>query len=1557
MGNWSSTTPGGVTCSFSAGYTFQDPSGGRHNLHLGTTSYANPGNYLCGSAYVSGGDEKYAAWLLNDANGGTVYPPVLVSDADGTVYYFSTPYRYLFGTGLSSPPDYIEDRNGNKITISSQSTGAFTVTDTTGRAAITSNGRGGSGTTNTLSASGMNYKVNWTSATPNFSFPHEMLYNVDGYLCQWSSATAAETVVNTITLPNNKNYTFKYGTNPNAPNSYGLLSEIDYPTGEWVRYTWKMSDTYSQAITFLAIAGPGGSTFPGGCIALVQTPVVATRSIGHAGSATADQIQTFTYNTVWNSAAWTSKTTTVSTEDVVRGVTAKTIYTYGPGNAGNNNPYLYYSWIASQLPLETSIEYYDFGAIFPFRTVNKTWADNFDLASQETVLYDGGTQPSQITYSYTGGILSQLTNKSEYDYGLTLLRSTTTKYQPFATTPLGGLIADKPCQTIIYDGNNNKFAETDYLYDNGAVLCGTPSTSSETVVNGLVTGTHDEANYGPTSTAVRGNLTNKTRWGSVGGSPITTYTYDETGQVLSMTDPCGIGSCSDMTGSAHTTLFYYADNYTVLSAGTNVGYTPGGATNTYLTKVTDALGYFDTFSYDYNNGQLTNSADLNRKSTGYIYNDSLARPTQLSYPDGGQTALAYNDSPYNPSIPSAPSVTSTKLITSQQSEVSTASFDGLGNTIETTLSSDPDGATYSATTYDGLGHPYKVYNPTRCSTPTSNCGESTGGVTMYQYDALGRLTLIQRPDLFSWVTYAYGANQAAITDEAGNERTTQTDGLGRLTGVWEAPNVSGYNYQTHYQYDPLNNLTCAVQQGTDTTAFTACGTAPASWRPRSFSYDSLSHLTSATNPESGTITYSYDLNGNMASKVAPKPGQTGTLKGTTNYSYDALNRLTQKAYVNLATASVKFGYDGGTAPTCGQNPPTIASPTNLVGRMSTMCAAYSGSSWSYDPMGRPLLESRTNGGGGSQPKYSVGYFYNLDGSLAKLTYPSGNVLTYNIGGAGRPVSATDSANSYVSSGTYAPQGSLAGMINGYTSSFAGIVTANTYNDRLQPLTRSASAGTSPIFNLCYFFGATQNLPFPCNNATSNNDNGNLYTIQNLLNSWDDIWYSYDPLNRLSTAGISSGSDCWQEVYTIDAWGNLTNIAPPINPIWICPNENLNAPALANNQLTGFSYDAAGNIIHDVSNAYTYDGENRILTAAGWTYSYDADGERMEKSSGSSGTKYWFGPAGILTESSLTGTINEEYIYFNGERIARVDRPSGAVHYYFPDHLSSATFITDAVGNVQEQYRYYPFGGLISSVGSDPNKYKFNGKERDLESNLDEFGARYYTSALGRFMTPDWADEPTAVPYANFGNPQSLNLYSFVENNPMTTGDPDGHCVGDGDGNTECGMSLPYTSGTMALEGADTRTIQPNLLANKWWQKLKNLFSCDDNCGPSYANTLPWPALKRVEWTIAAGARTAVVGGLLAGYLVSPPGQFAKDTIGPNKTPNPPSDPKQSPGKGWEWRGKGAPGSAEGSWYNPGTGESLHPDLNHPDPIGPHWDYRDPSGNDWRIYPDGNASPK
>lgn len=88
-------------------------------------------------------------------------------------------------------------------------------------------------------------------------------------------------------------------------------------------------------------------------------------------------------------------------------------------------------------------------------------------------------------------------------------------------------------------------------------------------------------------------------------------------------------------------------------------------------------------------------------------------------------------------------------------------------------------------------------------------------------------------------------------------------------------------------------------------------------------------------------------------------------------------------------------------------------------------------------------------------------------------------------------------------------------------------------------------------------------------------------------------------------------------------------------------------------------------------------------------------------------------------------------------------------------------------------------------------HKFTGKERDAESGLDYFGARYYASTMGRFMSPDYDTLPDTVPYADFNNPQSLNLYSYGGNNPLSSADANGHsvnvCTNDAYGNQQCSL--------------------------------------------------------------------------------------------------------------------------------------------------------------------------
>ena len=106
-------------------------------------------------------------------------------------------------------------------------------------------------------------------------------------------------------------------------------------------------------------------------------------------------------------------------------------------------------------------------------------------------------------------------------------------------------------------------------------------------------------------------------------------------------------------------------------------------------------------------------------------------------------------------------------------------------------------------------------------------------------------------------------------------------------------------------------------------------------------------------------------------------------------------------------------------------------------------------------------------------------------------------------------------------------------------------------------------------------------------------------------------------------------------------------------------------------------------------------------------------------------------------------------------------------------MSNATGTT-----IESESDFHPFGGervITSPTPSLTNQnYKFTGKERDTESGLDYFGARFYSSTLGRWMSADWSAVPIPVPYADLGNPQTLNLFQYVENNPITGVDPDGH---------------------------------------------------------------------------------------------------------------------------------------------------------------------------------------
>ena len=805
---------------------------------------------------------------------------------------------------------------------------------------------------------------------------------------------------------------------------------------------------------------------------------------------------------------------------------------------------------------------------------------------------------------------------------------------------------------------------------------------------------------------------------------------------------------SSPLGNGNTTVYSYdvgggtAGNLTQINKGLNaiynMTYTPKGmlyqsidplsnsttytydSSNLFPSSIENALGQYTYYNYDDNTGLLNAVRDPNNQTTSYTY-DEMNRLLSVAYPDGGSTGYTYDDTP------GSLSVQVTDAITSSQNKVETATVDGLGRLTRTELNTDPEAPDYVDTVYDGLGRKASVSNPYR----TTN--DPTYGVTSYQYDALNRLLTQTQPDQ-SAIQYSYSGNQTIVTDETGNLRKTQTNALGWLTNVWEAPGVNGYGYETSYTYDGLGNLTLVSQPGANN---------------RTFVFDQLSRLTSANNPETGPASYGYDTTSTLTSK-------TDNRHFTITYRPDALHRIISKSYSD-SEPIIYYCYDNQQA-ACG----TLSVP-NGVGRRTGMADASGTTSWSYDVMGRVAKTLQTIAGQSGE----TWYYYNLDGSLNYEVYPDGNNMWYTYSSAARPIVANyddlgENFN-YVNNATYTASGALTSYQNeNFAQNVVGTI-SNSYNNRLQPAALSAATSQGTIFSLTYNF----NL--------ANHDNGNVVGVTNNLDSTRSQTFTYDPLNRLQTAGTSSS---WGNTYTYDSRGNLTGKNSLSGR---SQGESWTDTSDANNHMNGYGYDLAGNlssingVIYNIFNA-----ENQWVSQTTYnvSYLYDGDGHRVVASGGASGTRvYWHDVTGnVIEENDQNDSVVNEYLYLGGQRIARVYEQFSP-YYYYGDHLGTSRVIADQNGNKCYDADYFPWGDEEHVfVNSCAQNYKFTGKERDPDMGVDYFGARFYQGGMARFYSPDWSASPLDIPYADLTNPQSLNLYSYVNNNPLSKVDKDGHEV-------------------------------------------------------------------------------------------------------------------------------------------------------------------------------------
>ena len=715
-------------------------------------------------------------------------------------------------------------------------------------------------------------------------------------------------------------------------------------------------------------------------------------------------------------------------------------------------------------------------------------------------------------------------------------------------------------------------------------------------------------------------------------------------------------------------------------------------------------------------------------------------------------------------------------------------FDELGRA---RLARTTDGTIIAATTettgikvqtrqlFSGNNRYQLASNPYRASTSSGASGEETMGWTRTKFDPNGRAIEFETFDGETlpspWgtnttstgkVTTVYNADQTTITDQAGKVRRSTVDGLGRLIQVDEDP--SGLNYTTTYDYDVVDNLTDVLQSG----------------QPRTFVYNSLSRLTSATNPESGTTSYTYDNNGNLLRKVDARNVATCFATGSCSAaalgtsSYDELNRPVFQQYSD-PTPDVRFCYDGqvynATTDVCGTPATTIPfADGRLTGSGSTVSAT---NFTVYDALGRVTAsEQITPDPQGVNRTYAFTYQYKRDDSLQQQINPAGRVLTYNYDGAGRISNAAgqigaEPVKNYTSSYAYTPHG--AARLFTYSN---GLEEQSCFNSRLQPVGIRLGQGEDidcdaavDLLSLGFSYGTTSN-------------NGNVVS-QTLdapgLPASLTQTYGYDGVNRLSSV-VEGG---WSRNYGYDAFGNrwlsgavghtLPNSTPTAETDFSSSTNRLLKNAAA--------YDNAGNLLGEsLLGTMAYDAENHQisftdpLTSAVTTYAYDGNRNRVKKVTSTSTTLYVY---------DAFGNLAAEY--------ADV-APSAApgTHYRTTDHLGSTRLVTDAAGGVVSRRDFFPFGeeipgsatfgnrqlvtdGQSDTTYNDPSGYRqqFTGQERDEESEFDYFGARYFGSALGRFTSPDapFLDQTPA-------DPQSWNLYPYVRNNPLTYIDPTGQAI-------------------------------------------------------------------------------------------------------------------------------------------------------------------------------------
>jgi RHS repeat-associated protein len=1304
----------------------------------------------------------------------TIYDPMEYADLSGPVttttgtgiagwLFFPDGARY---TIMSGDVSQIRDRNGNQVNICeggwSGCTG-YSATDPLSRITsftYASFPNGATVASDTIAFTGFN----GASRTVTVNYGQLSSYlapgqNLQTYGCLFPDLTNGSTqtdfnpyVTTSIVLPNNQSYSFLY-------TSYGEVAQVTLPTGGVIQYEYggmvpNPSGSYSgaaQISTGTCGSGADGvislttierrllvrKVLPAGVSGPVEqwttyafaaggTPqsnsTVTVQHLNSAGTALSQEQHYYYQNPAYEQFADASPTHYTPWQE---GREYQTNFLDGSGNLLRS---VANTWIQRPCP--------DYASDAPCWFTGTTAASpNMPttyngptapahypaLSETDTTLSDSG-QVSSLTYLYDQ--YNNRTDTYEYDYGGsplsgTLLRHTnrtflTRGYDVINTSnPSASIhLRDLPSTELVTDGSGNTSSQTNIFYDQTALTDYGPLAN------------HDSG-YGASYTT-RGNATGKQSFISGSASITQQSAYDTLGNVLTATD--GNGN--------NTYITFTSPDYALPKT---ISKTASGKTLTWSKS-------YDLSSSQVYTGQVTGFTDPNNNTTAYSdLSDPLDRLSLVTLPTTGRTQFLYNDV-------SQTITTETDQVTAGDAKVvSETLFDGFGRQIQSRAfeDSNPSGTNYISTeqTFDALGRQYQASLPHR-----QNAATHWSTTT---YDALSRVIGAATDD-GSTTRSSYSGNVTTVTDPAGNLRASTTDAAGRLTAVTEAGSVT-----TNYHYSASDDLLAVCQAGSFGANYSCT-----SGEGRQFTYDWLSRLTSATNPESGTMQYSqYDNNGNLLSK-------TDARSVTTTVTYDALNRPLSKSYSGGAAPSVTYCYDG-TAATTGGGGCTSASPAipNPLGHLTQEYSSASVTTYTaFDGMGHVTASSQLTGGTtyAFGAAASPGYAYNLSGQLTSETYPSGRQVTYDFDAAGRTAHVKNPATggvTYADLSLFNPGGNQYGYApNGgiQTMTLGNAVVENWSWDPIRLMPTQTQIGS--LLTLNYYY-----CPSGGTSCSSNNGNmlGQSITTPTLGTVTQNYSYT-DGFNRLTSAAETNAQSqqTWQQTFQYDSYGNRALTSGYTQYPALTPG-SLTA-FNGSNQWTGAGYDAGGNTTSVPQQTFTYDAENRLTASTqqgtpAISYAYDGDGRRVQKTVGGSVSTYVYDASSQLAAEygtpTDTGTTYVSVDHLGSTRL--LQRSAGLQHY---DYLPFGEDLPQGIGGRDGTYApgIYP-------TSPDYESAKFTGKERDAETGLDFFQARYISGVLGRFASPD----PIFVTQFRVNDPQQWNRYAYARNNPLRFTDPTG----------------------------------------------------------------------------------------------------------------------------------------------------------------------------------------